>query len=477
MNLSLIKVPSVYLLEKDNLERSSTRMSNMQALTRPIKLAVLSCCVLASLSDLWGLSRSPLFRLSNDDGELNKGGIHQAKTSPAVKETVKIDSVSKQDAANNEDVAEIAQPQTPIHADEGGETKNIWDDSAIIPPWMKRYFAWHKSERSRLSRENWESTRYLVLRCLPDDDECGGASDRLGPLPYLLMLANQTNRLLLIHWSRPTPLEEFLVPPVGGMDWRVPDVVNFTLTGVRDHMQLSRNNVSHIVLEPGNSHSAASNRVVVEARFRGFWGSVFGAFPPTEYDKGRESPAEATFEQVYSDMWHVLFEPSPPVKAIIQSNLEQLGLNTHEYLSAHIRAQYVRNATGDTEHVKNALHCAAAMRPDAPIYLASDSTDVIRFGVDYGRQVLNRTVVALVREDPPLHIDRGRAFLAHQVFDWNFPAREFYDTFVDLYLLSYGVCTAYGIGNYGHWARVISRGSSCYIRHSDRICPGPSGVA
>jgi hypothetical protein len=117
------------------------------------------------------------------------------------------------------------------------------------------------------------------------------------------------------------------------------------------------------------------------------------------------------------------------------------------------------------------------MAADVPIYLASDSTDVVRFGVEYGRQALNRTVVALVRDDPPLHIDRGRAFLAQGGFDWNFPASAFYDTFVDLYLLSYGTCSTYGIGNYGHWARIISRGNNCYIRHTERICPAPSGVA
>jgi hypothetical protein len=38
------------------------------------------------------------------------------------------------------------------------------------------------------------------------DDECGGASDRLQSIPAMLVLANETRRILLIKWNRPTPL-------------------------------------------------------------------------------------------------------------------------------------------------------------------------------------------------------------------------------------------------------------------------------
>jgi hypothetical protein len=40
------------------------------------------------------------------------------------------------------------------------------------------------------------------------------------PLPYLLRLAYENHRILLMHWTRPAPLETFLVPPQGGFDWR-----------------------------------------------------------------------------------------------------------------------------------------------------------------------------------------------------------------------------------------------------------------
>jgi hypothetical protein len=352
---------------------------------------------------------------------------------------------------------------------------NLWDDSTTIPPWMKRYFSWHRSERNKLTRENWQTKRYLVLRCLRTDYKCGGASDRLSALPYILMLANQTRRLLFIHWSRPAALEEFLIPPRGGMNWTVPDVVSFNLTGVKLILG-NKLNVSYIVSEPANSYWVATDRTVVQARLRGT-ARAFGPPPVPIYDARRESPEEATFENVYGDMWRVMFEPSPPVKAMIQSTLNELGLETHKYVSAHVRSQYLKDTTGDTEAVKNALHCAASLQPNAPVYLASDSMDVTRFGLDYGRRVLNRTVVTVIRDDPPLHIDRGRDFFTENS-NWDeYPPSAFYDTFVDLYLLSYGICTTSGIGSYGHWATMMSWNASCSVKHSKVACQSPTLVS
>ena len=62
--------------------------------------------------------------------------------------------------------------------------------------------------------------KFLVSRCFLRD-MCGGASDRLQDMPYNLMLANQTDRVLLVRWEKPAPLESFLVPPPGGIDWRM----------------------------------------------------------------------------------------------------------------------------------------------------------------------------------------------------------------------------------------------------------------
>ncbi len=101
---------------------------------------------------------------------------------------------------------------------------NLWERSKKLPSWMKKYFKWHKKQRrSMLNPENWKSMRLLVMECLQHQPKCGGTSDRLKPLPTLIRIAASTQRFLMIHWTRPCRLEEFLLPPKGGLDWRVPD--------------------------------------------------------------------------------------------------------------------------------------------------------------------------------------------------------------------------------------------------------------
>ncbi len=98
--------------------------------------------------------------------------------------------------------------------------------SPKLPRWVKDYAKWHKQQRQRhfeARRNNEESdVRFLISRCLMKDS-CGGASDRLQDMPYNIMIANKTRRVLLVKWERPAPLETFLVPPEGGINWTIPD--------------------------------------------------------------------------------------------------------------------------------------------------------------------------------------------------------------------------------------------------------------
>jgi hypothetical protein len=103
---------------------------------------------------------------------------------------------------------------------------NLWGHSKTIPYWMKKYLRWHHQQtRQFLNPQKWNdpSMRYLIMECLENHPKCGGTSDRLKPLPTLIRIAASTNRILLIHWTRPAKLEAFLLPPKGGIDWRVPD--------------------------------------------------------------------------------------------------------------------------------------------------------------------------------------------------------------------------------------------------------------
>ncbi len=95
-----------------------------------------------------------------------------------------------------------------------------------LPDWVRKYAKWHAQQRKQYfddMRANATSdVRFLISRCL-SNDHCGGASDRLQDIPYNIMLANQTNRVLLVRWEKPAKLENFLIPPEDGIDWTVPD--------------------------------------------------------------------------------------------------------------------------------------------------------------------------------------------------------------------------------------------------------------
>ena len=118
----------------------------------------------------------------------------------------------------------------PMHLD---NVSYIWDEPSVqIPQWMKRYLRWHHHVRFAISNNpsdlagtilpEGKHLRFLVMHCMASDAHCGGVSDRLKPLPFILRNAYYSKRLLLIYWNRPGPLEEFLLPPRGGMDWRIP---------------------------------------------------------------------------------------------------------------------------------------------------------------------------------------------------------------------------------------------------------------
>ncbi|KAL7530539.1 hypothetical protein ACHAWF_003415, partial [Thalassiosira exigua] len=86
-----------------------------------------------------------------------------------------------------------------------------------VPSWIGEYAAFHARQRRRYLAakrrgaaqsassangttapldDDASDVKFLISRCL-NDDKCGGASDRLQDMPYNLLLANRTNRVLL----------------------------------------------------------------------------------------------------------------------------------------------------------------------------------------------------------------------------------------------------------------------------------------
>jgi hypothetical protein len=329
-----------------------------------------------------------------------------------------------------------------------------WKNSTVLPAWFKDYVALHREQRLALNETNWEDQRYLIMRCLDIDDKCGGASDRLQSIPTMLALANRTRRMFFIKWSRPAPLQEFLVPPKGGLDWTIPDWLD-------EHLDFRK-----LPMATGNpprsiQQAKSSVRIVTFRHQNHDHGAGY-------YNEQR-SDNEPAFHSVFREMWDTLFTPSPPVAALIRQNMNDLNLVSGEYVASHIRSMYKGDKTSDADMIRNGVNCATQLKPGWPIYFASDSSKTTRFALRYGRSK-NGTIAARIADTEPLHLDRGIGFLQSSDGWKNLSASAFYDVFVDLYLLAGSRCVAHGIGGYGKWGSLLSYNSSCVNRHFKKEC-------
>jgi hypothetical protein len=332
---------------------------------------------------------------------------------------------------------------------------NLWDGSTRLPQWMKDYFAFHRETQRQLSLDTWNSSdvRYLIVECMENAEHCGGTADRLRPIPFYVRLAAETQRLLFLSWDKPKPLEAFLLPPVGGMDWRLPSWLHDEQLGRQTTFQAINK------LIPA---AQDENRIIVQARLQAHdHGSHY-------YNTQGESKGDGpdSFRQHYHDCWHVLFTPVPAIANLVADEMQKLHLIPGEFAVAHLRALYGIELEQDGRDfelyirpwAQNALNCLSSLRPGGPFLFSSDS-DLARIAaVEYGR-ARNTTVVARLDAPKPLHLDL--------VSDWAVRnASDFYDAFVDLYLMSFGRCMSYNMGGYGKWAQLISgQNVTCNIRH------------
>ena len=344
------------------------------------------------------------------------------------------------------------------------QQRPVWETSTILPQWMKDYFLWHQEQRRILDQypQRWESYQFLIMRCLMID-ECGGASDRLHQIPLVIRVAAETKRLFFIKWeNRPAPLEEFLIPPPGGLDWRVP-------SWLEDKLQFDRvsyiNNNNYYAGMLANYSMIQGTFVDTMANFGGHHGQLY-------YDR-RCQPGEPNFETVYGDVWRSVFQPVPTIQSRIDQELAVLGLAVGNYTSVHVRSKYLSEASFDNVTNENAIHCGLELQPDMPVYVASDSPHSIQYMVEYGKRIQKR-IVARVIHQPPLHLDRGGSYFRKpfQSQFSNVSAAMFYDTFIDLYILAGAKCVSYGKGGYGRWASRLSLDPMCSKYHPSSQCAG-----
>lgn len=330
-------------------------------------------------------------------------------------------------------------------------TGDLWQHSTILPTWMKTYFSWHREQRKLLQRHNWQNFRFLVMVCLEKIEKCGGTSDRLRSIPFMIRVAAQTDRILLIYWEQPFPLEFFLLPPVGGMDWRTPQ----WLRPILRQGSVGESSVRKVVKAANNRR-----RVIVTAKLQAHdHGSQY-------YNNEVTESAEAldALRQHYHDTWYTVFTPIPIIARRVEDDLESMRLVPGKFAVAHVRANYGIEQVGREPELvfnwtKNSINCLSNLNVSGPIFVASDNSYAKQVAVDYGKEQHIRVVSRLDDEKgTPLHLDLA---------NWEIrDPSEYYDVFVDLYLMSMGRCMTYNMGGYGKWGQLISgRNLTCSVRH------------
>jgi hypothetical protein len=75
------------------------------------------------------------------------------------------------------------------------------------PLWLRAYIDYH---RTSLLKEQQTTTKYLRWVCR--DGGCGGTGDRLSGIIQAFYMAMCTNRTLLVEWTAPDALQQYLEP-------------------------------------------------------------------------------------------------------------------------------------------------------------------------------------------------------------------------------------------------------------------------
>jgi hypothetical protein len=162
-------------------------------------------------------------------------------------------------------------------------------------------------------------------------------------------------------------------------------------------------------------------------------------------------------------MFRMMFQPAPGVAKFVEQQMKESGLVPGEYVVAHYRAYYqIKKKKANPQEIKavaiNAVNCASELLPGSQIYFASDSRLAINEAQRYA-QGKKASVVRNPNQNEPLHLDfDSRGYHKHR-------AADYYDSFVDLWLMGSGRCVTYGEGSFGRFASMLSYDSNCSNKH------------
>ena len=373
-----------------------------------------------------------------------------------------------------------------------------------LPKWLPDYFDWHRSQTSNPSN----ATKYLVISCL-QRDKCGGFSDRLRPLPFWLLMASKTDRVLCIYWARPFGLDWFLKPLPSGIDWRCPkdymDVLDPSLPsryqpGYQHHVVFATQHKQLTAIDIAQKCVYSIRQNTDKFTSVGFKDQDFGKIDSMNmifhaYSYNERIPVSNAWMHVplTEHIFRVMFEPIEAIARSINATMTRLGLVENEYTSVHMRARYPtskmmhimgkkESRENDKNDMKrpfegvykkmqvnlalNSLECGMLLKPGNKIFFSSDSIDLTKYvmstaislgtetGSDDKKKYYN--IVGIDSREEIKHLEHGR-HISHV---------EFYPLFEDLLIMGGSQCVAHGVGSFGAFGAGLA-GDRCRAIHRD----------
>lgn len=387
-------------------------------------------------------------------------------------------------------------------------------DSSALPTWLSEYFDWHNRMRHKYPGDKIltdpKAPGVIIKNCAY---KCGGLHDRLGHLGWDLLLANQTRRILLIHWCTPAPIEHFLVP--NKVDWTLPrssfldDRLFSNTTKVHIHCDRAVEEWTmlfdgYVEYIQGDAFFTEHVDIAIDRATKGdlkdkkilrykVLGDDF-KLKQRLMERHNESDPISWSDSFSSAFW-TLFKPSEGLQRALGDAFKELQLsipadyNAPPFYALHVRVRHPRGHVGVAIEAKggaggargvdkfglefrdeaktfavgvaeHALQCARKMHLQKHSFFSetyifyADSEELVDYvGQNYqskGIRVQNMTGTVL-------HIDRQHGH----------PPDSYYSAFIDLFVAAHADCIVFGAGNYALLAGKINvRGArKCMIRH------------
>jgi hypothetical protein len=390
--------------------------------------------------------------------------------------------------------------------------------SSTYAAWLQDFLTTQPTA-THLQSLNNPQQKFIVMTCHKYEqtklEACGGFTDRVKLIPYYMWLAQHTNRMLLIHYTKPHALEHFFEPPPGppetSFDWRVPPGFfhdEFLAYAHRTHAEY---NTQRRILW----HNEMMQPEWLDTRVI-FVNNNLALAPSLNY---LEKVGHVVTSDVQARVFRQLFYPTKALQEHIQATATVHHLIPGQYAGVHMRAKYpaknsnitlnygvgdkegggIRMENSDTQRaiaeiVDNAMNCIMTVMPETPVvYVASDSNEPIEY-------LLKESIWAIAGGTtnnfthphpkwyssstssssslpPPPAIPVNRqwntttkpapkvvARLDFEVEPIHFDSdhgrgpqpQDMYPTFVDLWILAHAKCISQGVGGYSEFASQLT---------------------